>query len=116
MRPVSVGVNLTPNTKTTIFTMPTRQIGRWTLLYALNGTSSAKNFNCWWYDKSNNTEIYITHNYAITGSSFLRIDGEAYVVLEEGDEIRAQIETGATNASCIVTVELTTQLADIKHN
>jgi hypothetical protein len=115
MRPVSVGVNLVAGTKTTIFTMPPRQLGRWTLLYALNGTSSAKTFNAWWYDASANTEIYITNNYPITGASFLRIDGEAYIVLEEGDEIRAQIETGATNASCIVTVELTTQLSDIKH-
>ena len=116
MRPVSVGVNLTPNTKTTIFTMPPRQIGNWILLYALNGTSSAKDFNCWWYDKSTNTEIYIIHNYNINARNFLRIDSGGYVVLEEGDEIRAQIDTGATNASCIVTVELTTQLSDIKHN
>lgn len=114
MRPVSVGVNLTPNTKTTIFTVPPRQIGRWNLLYALNGTSSAKNFDCWWYDKSANTEIYVTHNYPITGAGFLKIDGGAYTLLEEGDEIRVQIESGATNASCIVTIELTTQLSDIK--
>jgi hypothetical protein len=114
MRSVSVGVNLVAGTKTTIFTVPPRQVGNWTLLYALNGTSSAKNFNCWWYDTSANTEVYITHNYPITAAGFLRIDGQAYVVLEEGDEIRAQIETGATNASCIVTLELTTQLAVIK--
>lgn len=116
MRPVSVGVNLVAGTKTTIFTMPPRQLGKWNLLYALNGTASAKNFNCWWYDASTNTEIYITHNYPITGASFLKIDGGAYTVLEEGDEIRVQIESGATNASCIVTVELETQLSDIKHN
>ena len=78
-RPHSVGKNLTANTLTTMFTVPTRNMAKWTLLYAYNGTSSAKNF--------------------------LRIDGQAYVLLDEGDEIRVQSETGSTT-TCIITVEI----------
>ena len=104
-RPHSVGVNLVANTKTTLFTVPTRNIARWSLLYAYNGTASAKNFTAWWYDASANVEVAIVYNYPLAASNFLKFDG-ADVILDEGDEIRVQIETGATNAACIVTVEL----------
>lgn len=104
-RPHSVGVNLVANTKTTLFTVPTRNIARWSLLYAYNGTASAKNFTAWWYDSSEATEVAIVYNYPLAASNFLKFDG-ADVILDEGDEIRVQIETGATNAACIVTVEL----------
>jgi hypothetical protein len=38
MRPVSVGKNLVPNVKTTMFTIPTKHDGLWNLLHAYNGT------------------------------------------------------------------------------
>jgi hypothetical protein len=111
MRAHSVGKNLVPNTKTTMFTIPTKHLGAWALLYAYNGTASAKNFTAWWYDKSENVEIPVVYEYNLTAKSYLRLDGQAYVVLDEGDEIRVQIETGATIATCIVTLELEPKLA-----
>lgn len=111
MRAHSVGKNLTANTKTTMFTIPTKYIGAWMLLYAYNGTSSAKHFTAWWYDKSENVEIPIIYNYDLTAKTYLRLDGEAYVLLDEGDEIRVQIETGATNSTCVVTLELEPKLS-----
>lgn len=102
----SVGKNLTPNTLTTMFTVPTRNIAKWSLLYAYNGTASAKTFRAIWYDASENVEIPVIYDYSLTAKSFLRVDGQAYVVLDEGDEIRVLIETGATNSSCVITVEL----------
>jgi len=104
-RPHSVGKTLTPNTVTTMFTVPTRNIARWSLLYAYNGTSSAKNFRAWWYDSSENVEIPIVYDYALGSKSFLKFDGSE-VILDEGDEIRVFIESGATNPGCIITVEL----------
>ena len=104
-RPHSVGLVLTPNTVTTMFTVPTRNIARWSLLYAYNGTSSAKNFRAWWYDSSANLEIPIVYDYPLAAKEFLKFDGSD-VILDEGDEIRVWIETGATQPGCIITVEL----------
>lgn len=104
-RPHSVGAVLTPNTVTTLFTVPTRSIAKWSLLYAYNGTSAAKNFRAWWYDASSATEIPIVYDYQLGAKAYLKFDG-ADVVLDEGDEIRVWIETGATNAGCIITVDI----------
>jgi hypothetical protein len=105
MRPLSVGKNLVANTKTTLFTVPTRQIAKWTLLWAVNNTASAKNFTAWWYDKSENIEVRVILNYPLAAKTFLKFDGGAYVALEEGDEIRVQAETGA-DCSVLCTFEL----------
>lgn len=106
MRPFSVGKNLEAGVKTTMFIVPTKFIALWNLLYAHNGTASAKNFSAWWYDASEDIEIPIVYNYPLPASEYLKFDGGAYITLEAGDEIRVQIETGATNASALVTVEL----------
>lgn len=105
MKEISVGKNLVANTKTTMYVIPNRHYAKWNLLFANNATSSAKAFSAWWYDKSENTEIIIFENYPLDAKGYLKLDGGAYIVLEEGDEIRVQIETGAT-ASCLVTLEL----------
>ena len=105
MRPVSVGKNLTAATKTTLFTVPTRQIAKWNLMWAVNNTASAKNFSAWWYDKSENTEVAVVVTYPLAAKTFLKFDGGAYVALEEGDEIRVEVEAGAT-CSVICTFEL----------
>jgi hypothetical protein len=104
-RPHSVGKVLTPNTNTTMFTVPTRNIARWSLLYAYNGTSSAKDFRAWWYDKSADVEIPIVYDYPLGAKEFLKFDGSD-VILDEGDEIRVFIESGATQPGCVITVEL----------
>ena len=104
MRPLSIGKELVANTKTTLFTVPTRQIAKWNLLFASNHSTSSKWFTCWWYDKSENTEIEVVFEYPLTAKGFLKIDN-SYTVLEEGDEIRVQSETGST-CTVICTVEL----------
>lgn len=105
MKPFSVGKNLTADTKTLLYTIPSNYFARWNLLYAHNATAQAKNFSAWWYDKSTDTEIAIVDGYPLPSKEYLKFDGGAYVVLEEGDEIRVKVEAGAT-ASCIITVEL----------
>jgi hypothetical protein len=104
MRSYSVGRNLTANTKTTLFVVPTKQVANLNLLYATNLTSSAKHFSAWWYDKSNNTEVAIVTEYPLSAKTFLKFDN-AYITLEEGDEVRVQSETGST-ASVIITLEV----------
>lgn len=105
MKPFSVGKNLVANTKTLMYTIPSNYYAKWNLLYAHNATTSAKKFSAWWYDKSSDTEIPIIDNYPLPASEYLKFDGGAYVVLEEGDEIRVKSETGAVT-SCLITVEL----------
>ena len=105
MRPYSHGLNLVAGTKTTMFTVPKQQLAKWTLLWAVNNTASAKNFSAWWYDKSTNTEVAVIVDYPLAAKTFLKFDGGSYVTLEEGDEVRLKSETGAT-ASTICTFEL----------
>jgi hypothetical protein len=104
MRSYSVGRNLTANTKTTLFTVPTKQVANLNLLFASNSTASTKHFSAWWYDKSAATEVVIVASYDVSAKSFLKFDN-AYITLEDGDEIRVQSETGST-VSVIITVEV----------
>ena len=110
MRAISIGKVLTPNVKTTMYTVPTKYIGKWNLLHVTNGTSSGKKVDAWWYDKSANVEIPVIFAYSISAGGYLQFNGGAYIVLEEGDEIRVRIESGATDAGAVITVELEPKL------
>lgn len=104
MRPQSAGAELVPNTKTTLFTVPRQNIGKWVLLYAHNASASSKTFSAWWYDSSTETEIAIFLDSPLTAKSYIKMDG-SYILLEEGDEIRVKSETGSV-CTCVITVEL----------
>lgn len=101
----SVGKNLVANTLTTMFTVPDRTRAHWNLLYAINNTSQSKNFSAWWYDASEGVSVAVVDNYPLTAKNFFMLDGNSYVVLDEGDEIHVKSETGST-CTCIVTVEI----------
>lgn len=103
-RPVSVGLNLTANTLTTIYTVPTGYYAKWSLMYLFNNTGSTKSITAYWTDHSASADIYV-HNGTIAAGSYVRMDGGAYVVLEEGDMVKMQSEAGST-FSTICTFEL----------
>lgn len=105
MREVSVGNNLTANVKTTVYTVPTGYYAKWNLCYVVNHTGNNKYVDAIWYDKSANTEIRVLDNYILSPTQFIKFDGGAYVVLEEGDEVRMLSETGS-DMSAINTFEL----------
>lgn len=105
MREISVGNNLTPNVQTTLYTVPTGYYAKWNLCYVVNHTGNNKYVDVVWYDKSANTEIRVLDNYILSPTQFVKFDGGAYVVMEEGDQIRALAETGA-DMSIINTLEL----------
>jgi hypothetical protein len=105
MREISVGNNLTAATKTTVYTVPTGYYAKWNLCYIVNHTGNNKTADAIWYDASTNTEIYVLDNYVLSPSQFIKFDGGAYVVLEEGDQIRIESESGSTMSS-INTFEL----------
>lgn len=105
MREFSVGHNLTPTVKTTCYTVPTGYYAKWNLCYVVNHTGNNKYIDVVWYDKSTNIEVRILDNYILSPTQFVKFDGGAYVVLEEGDEIRAMAEA-SSDMSIINTVEL----------
>jgi len=105
MREISVGTNIAAATKTTLYTVPTGYYAKWNLCYIVNHTGNNKYVDVFWYDKSITTEIKVLDNYILTAGNFLKFDGGAYVVLEEGDELRAETESGS-DMSIINTLEL----------
>lgn len=105
MRQISVGNNLTAATKTTVYTVPTGYYALWNLCYIVNHTGNNKYIDVFWYDKSTNTEIKVLDNYILSAGNFLKFDGGAYIVLEEGDQIRTESETGS-DMSIINTFEV----------
>lgn len=96
MRPVSVGNVLTPEVKTTVFTVPVGYYAMWNLAYAVNHTGNNKYIDVIWYDASTDTEYYVLDNYVLSPTQFIKFDGGAYIVLEEGDQVRAYAEAGAS--------------------
>lgn len=107
MREVSVGTNHSAGVKQTVFTVPPKHYAKWTLLYAMNNGATNKHISVWWYDQSTNTEIEVLNQVTISNKQYVKLDGGAYVVLEEGDEIRIQSEAGST-LSTINTFEVIT--------
>lgn len=96
MRPVSVGVSPTAATLTTVYTVPTGYYALFNLLYAHNASGSTKHFTAQWYDASTTTVFDILKEYSLTAKEYLKFDGGAYIVLEEGDQIRVTTESGST--------------------
>ena len=103
-RPVSVGLNLTANTLTTVYTVPTGYWAKWNLMYLFNASGSTKSITAYWRDSSASTDIYV-YNGTVANGDYVRMDGGAYVVLEEGDTVKMQSEAGST-FSTICTFEL----------
>jgi hypothetical protein len=96
MKPVSTGTILTANTLTTVFTVPTGYYAKWNLCYISNHTGSNKSVSVWWYDSSSTNEVTIIDGYNLDAKKFLQFGGGgAYVVLEEGDQVRITTETGS---------------------
>ena len=95
MRPVSVGVNPTAATLTTVYTVPTGYYALFTLMYLHNTTGSTKTITVQWYDASATTSYDILTSYSMGSKDYLKFDG-SYIVMEEGDQFRVTTESGST--------------------
>ena len=105
MRPVSVGINPTANTLTTVYTVPTGYYAKFTVMYIHNTGGSTKHITVQWYDASATTTLDILTNYDLTSKQYLQFDGNAYIVLEEGDRIQITTQSAST-FSFIATFEV----------
>jgi hypothetical protein len=108
-RKVSAVTTKTTTTKDTILTVPTKNTGLWQLMYiiSLTGNDTPK---VYWYDVSTNTEYFIVGGKNLGAGDFIRLDGEAEVVLQAGDQIRVQNSTTNT-VTYIATVEFIPETA-----
>jgi hypothetical protein len=92
----SVGKNLTANTLTTLFTVPTRSLAKATNILVSNHSTSSKHITVYWYDASANVSIEVLYQYNLTAKAYLIIDSGFYFMMDENDELRAISETGSS--------------------
>ena len=96
MRPVSVAATPTAATLTTVYTVPTGYYALFNLMYLHNTTGSTKSITAQWYDSSATTSYDILSSYNMSSKEYLKFDGGAYIVMEEGDQFRVTTEAGST--------------------
>jgi hypothetical protein len=97
MRPVSVGINPTAGVTTTVYTVPTGYYALFNLLYVHNTGGSTKHLTVQWYDASAATTIDILTAVTYTSKAYTQFDN-AYVVFEEGDQLRVTPEAASAFA------------------
>lgn len=102
---VSVGHNLTAGATTCVFKVPTGYAAKWNLMYLHNASGNTKFITAKWYDLTANAEYLILNEYTMASKDYLKFDGGAYVLLDEGDEVRLTPEA-ASMFSSINTFEL----------
>jgi hypothetical protein len=92
----SIGKNLTANTLTTLFTVPTRNLAKCVNILVSNHSTSAKHITVYWYDASANVSIEVLFEYNLTAKAYLILDNGFYFMMDEKDELRAISQTGST--------------------
>jgi hypothetical protein len=104
MRALSVGVSPTAAVDTTVYTCPTGYYAKFTVMYIHNTGGSTKHITVQWFDASANSTLDILTSYDFTSKQYLQFDGNAYIVLEEGDKIKVTTQS-ASSFSFIATFE-----------
>jgi hypothetical protein len=99
MRPISVGINPPAGTTTTAYTVPTGYYALFNLLYVHNTGANNKTLTVQWYDASAATAIDILTAVPYTSKQYSQFS-DAYVVMEEGDQLRITPE--ATSSFAII--------------
>ena len=95
MREFSVCSNPSAGSTTTLYTVPNGYRALWNLSYLFNTSGSTKYCTLSWYDSSAATTCDIINQYSFNSKEYLKFDGGAYVVLEEGDQITVTPEAGS---------------------
>ena len=95
MRAISVGVSPTAAVDTTVYTCPTGYYAKFTVMYIHNTGGSTKHITVQWFDASANSTLDILTNYDFSTKTYLQFDGNAYIVLEEGDKIKITTQSGS---------------------
>jgi hypothetical protein len=96
MRALSVGVSPTAAVDTTVYTCPTGYYAKFTVMYIHNTGGSTKHITVQWFDSSANSTLDILSQYDFTSKTYLQFDGNAYIVLEEGDKLKITTQSAST--------------------
>jgi hypothetical protein len=104
MRALSVGVSPTAAVDTTVYTCPTGYYAKFTVMYIHNTGGSTKHITVQWFDASTSTTLDILTSYDFASKAYLQFDGNAYIVLEEGDKLKITTQS-ASSFSFIATFE-----------
>jgi hypothetical protein len=104
MRALSVGVSPTAAVDTTVYTCPRGYYSKFTVMYIHNTGGSTKHITVQWFDSSASTTLDILTALDFSTKEYLQFDGNAYIVLEEGDKIKITTQS-ASSFSFIATFE-----------
>ena len=104
MRALSVGVSPTAAVNTTVYTCPRGYYSKFTVMYIHNTGGSTKHITVQWYDASSNSTLDILTALDFSTKEYLQFDGNAYIVFEEGDQLKITTQS-ASSFSFIATFE-----------
>ena len=104
MRELTVGLNLTAGTTTTVYTVPKGCKAIATLLFIANGGGSTAAVSADWYDASADDDVIIAASKSLGAGDYLQFS-DGRMVMDEYDEMRVTPASGAT-MSVIFTVEI----------
>ena len=104
MRALSVGVSPTAAVDTTVYTCPRGYYSKFTVMYIHNTGGSTKHITVQWYDASSNSTLDILTALDFSTKEYLQFDGNAYIVFEEGDQLKITTQA-ASSFSFIATFE-----------
>ena len=96
MRALSVGVSPTAAVDTTVYTCPRGYYSKFMVMYIHNTGGSTKHITVQWFDASSNSTLDILTSYDFSSKTYLQFDGNAYIVLEEGDKIKITTQSSST--------------------
>ena len=96
MRALSVGVSPTAAVNTTVYTCPRGYYSKFTVMYIHNTGGSTKHITVQWFDSSANSTLDILTALDFSTKEYLQFDGNAYIVLEEGDKIKITTQSAST--------------------
>jgi hypothetical protein len=65
-------------------------------MYIHNTGGSTKHITVQWYDASANTTLDILTQYDFSTKTYLQFDGNAYIVFEEGDQLKITTQSAST--------------------
>lgn len=97
MRPISVGVQPAAEVTTAVYTVPTGYYALFNMLYVHNTGSQNKFITVQWFDTSANNSIDILTAVPYASKTYTQFSN-AYIVMEEGDQLRVTTEAGSAFA------------------